>query len=94
MSDVIQQSERIFEFFSETLKFSTQKEVFKTLSFSAMKIEAAICLFTVRFQKTFRLYVLKIACMTENHSIKQRTLITFLSEYQTEINLNENKFLD
>ena len=59
-----------------------------------MKIEAAICLFTVRFQKTFRLYILKIACMTENHSIKQRTLTTFLSEYQTEINLNENKFLD
>ncbi len=59
-----------------------------------MKIEVTICSFIVRFQKIYRLYALRIVCITENHSIKQRTFITFLSEYQTEINLNENKFLD
>jgi len=32
--------------------------------------------------------------MTENHSIRQRTFIIYLSEYQTELDLDENKFLD
>jgi len=32
--------------------------------------------------------------MTENHSIRQRTFIIYSSEYQTELDLNENKFLD
>ena len=54
----------------------------------------AICSLIVKFQKTCRLYALRIACMTENHSIRQRTPITFSPEYQTEIDLNENKFLD
>ena len=69
-------------------------EVFKTSSSSAMKIEVTICSFIVRFQKTCRLYALRIVCMTENHSIKQRTFIIYSSEYQTELNLKKNKFLD
>jgi len=32
--------------------------------------------------------------MTENHSIRQRTFITYSSEYQTGLDLDENKFLD
>jgi len=32
--------------------------------------------------------------MTENHSIRQRTFIIYSSEYQTELNLDKNKFLD
>jgi len=32
--------------------------------------------------------------MTENHSIRQRTFIIYSSEYQTELDLNKNKFLD
>jgi len=67
---------------------------FKTSPSSAMEIEVAICPPIVRFQKTCRLYALRIACMTENHSIRQRTPITFSPEYQTGIDLDENKFLD
>jgi len=59
-----------------------------------MKTEVTICSFIVRFQKTCRLYALRIACMNENHSIKQRTSIIYSLKYQTELNLNENKFLD
>ncbi len=59
-----------------------------------MKIEVAICPFIVRFQKTCRLYALRIACMTENHPIRQQTPITFPLEYQTGIDLDKNKFLD
>ena len=69
-------------------------EAFKTSPSSVMKIEAAICSLIVRFQKTCRLYALRIACMTENHPIRQRTPITFSPEYQTEIDLDKNKFLD
>ncbi len=32
--------------------------------------------------------------MTENHSIRQRTSIIYSLKYQTELNLNENNFLD
>jgi hypothetical protein len=67
---------------------------FKTSSSSAMKIEAAICPSIVRFQKACRLYALRIACMTENHPIRQRTSITYPPEYQTGLDLDENKFLD
>ena len=59
-----------------------------------MKIEVSICSLIVRFQKTCRLYALRIVCMTENHSIRQRTSIIYSSKYQTELNLNKNKFLD
>jgi len=59
-----------------------------------MKIEVTICSLIVRFQKTCRLYVLRIVCLTENHSIRQRTFIIYSSEHQTELDLNENKFLD
>jgi len=69
-------------------------EIFKTSSSSAMKIEVTICFFIVRFQKTCKLYALRIVCMTENHSIRQRTFIIYSSEYQTELDLNKNKFLD
>ncbi len=69
-------------------------EAFKTSSSSAMKIKAAICSFIVRFQKICRLYALRIAGMTENHPIRQRTSITYSSEYQTGLDLNKTKFLD
>ena len=59
-----------------------------------MKIEVTICSFIVRFQKTYRLYALRIVCITVNYFIRQRTSIIYSLEYQTELNLNKNKFLD
>ncbi len=59
-----------------------------------MKIEVTICSFIMRFQKTYRLYALRIVCITVNYFIRQRTSIIYSLEYQTELNLNKNKFLD
>ena len=59
-------------------------EAFKTLSEAAMKLEANIESVRVRLNKKCRKYALRVITLSENHSIRQRTLLSFSSENEIE----------
>ena len=60
-------------------------KAFKNSSVSAMKIEAALSLTQVKFEKLCKNYALRILQMQDSHSVKQR--VTSNSSFFDEINL-------
>ena len=56
---------------------------FRTSPGAAMEIEANIPSVIVRLNKKCRSYALRVITLSENHSIRQRTPISFPPEYQT-----------
>jgi len=48
----------------------------------------------LRLDKTSELYTLKIATLSENHSIRQRTPYTYPPELETGFDIDENHYLD
>jgi len=59
-----------------------------------MKLKSAILSFKIRLDKTSELYALRVISLSENHSIKQRTSYIFSSELETDIDVDENHYLD
>ena len=59
-------------------------EAFKTSSEAAMKVEANLESVRVKLNKKCRKYALRVITLYENYSIRQRTPLSFSSEYETE----------
>ena len=59
-----------------------------------MKLESAILPPKIRLDKTSELYALRVASLSENHSIRQRTPYIFPPGFRTGIDIDENHYLD
>ncbi len=55
-----------------------------------MQIEVEISLMKVQLDQKCKNYAIKVVELSEKHSIRKRTLISYSSQYATELNLNLN----
>ena len=86
-----------FEKLFQKLQNSATRKILEAFRFSpsaAMKLKSAILSFKIRLDKTSELYALRVISLSENHSIKQRTSYIFSSELETDIDVDENHYLD
>ena len=67
---------------------------FKTSPVAAMKIEANILSSEIRIRHKIRGYALRIATLSEDHSLRNRTPITYPPEYQTGTESIDPRFLE
>ena len=93
---MVKSAEEIWKTVSKASKLSNQKilEAFRSSSSAAMKLKSAILSFKIRLDKTSELYALRVISLSENHSIKQRTSYIFAYELETDIDVDENHYLD
>ena len=90
------QQKNFEKLFQKLQNSATRKilEVFRFLLSAAMKLKLIILSLKIKLDKTSELYALKVINLSENHSIKQRTSYTFSSEFRTDIDIDENQYLN
>ncbi len=69
-------------------------KAFKSSPTSAMKLESAILPPAIRLNRANELYALRVTTLSENHFIRQRTPYTFSPELETELDIDENHYLN
>ena len=90
------QQKNFEKLFQKLQNSATKKilEAFRSSPSAALELESAILPPKLRLDKTSELYALRIATLSENHPIRQRTPYTYPPELETEFNIDENHYLD
>ncbi len=86
-----------FEKLFQKLQNSATKKIlgaFRSSPSAALELESAILPPKLRLDKTSELYALRIATLSENHPIRQRTPYTYPPELETGFDIDENHYLD